>query len=273
MGRAALRAATVAVGVLWLSAMVAAQEEAALSQPSAIRVRPGDVIWQPTSEQLSRWVENGILAASLDMYLYDLPATMKWMWTSEEGTDLPGGRKLQFVVMMTPELTAITGGYAASWVEETWARIQEDQQPVVEELVRRLLPGFDGRQVYFAVGISGDVFHDASAAVYYDGEWRDVDLSLFGPLEDYLQQEMPAGTLTPRWAAGYLIGQSLNDPAFAASDELRVYTGLWYSLPEKPPSQNLIGQLEIPTGFDKDTIRFVVGTEEQYAYTDFTLGE
>jgi hypothetical protein len=274
MQRMAVWAALAAIGVLWLCGVAGAQEQS-VGTPDlqSIPVKAGDPTWKPTDEQLSKWVEDGILAAGLEMYLYDLPATLKWMWTSENGTDLPGDRKLRFVVMMTPQLAGLTAGYAASWVEETWARIQEDQRPVVEELVGRLRPAFDGRQVYFAVGILGQVFNNASAAVYYDGEWRDADLSPFGRLSDYVEGEVAPGALSARWAAGYLIGQSLDDPAFAPSDDLQVYVGVWYSRPERRPSEALVSQLETPSDLGNNTVRFVVGTADGYAYTDFQLGQ
>jgi len=258
-----------------MSGRAGAQTVGVFGAPSAVTVGPppiltldGDPLWTPTLEQFRTWVAQGVEAAAAGMYLADLPVVEKWMWSFEEPVDLPAGRGMPFMVMLTPELAGVISGYAAAWNETTWEELQADPGQVISDLANRLRQSLPKREVTFAVAVLHDNNLPMEGVVWYEGMWRYLGVASGRPLRRLVKKDLSPSALDPLWVVGYLLGQMLDRPALAQAPNLSVRLCSWSALSRRWPGQEFVLALE-PPGFSKDQMRVAIGNSEAFGYVDW----
>jgi len=238
-----------------------------VAAPPPLKYREGDPIWRPTEERLARWVSDGMTAAAMEMYLPDVAGIATWSWIPEgDGLALPGGRMLQFAAAMTPEVVATVTGWAAAWDDDTWARIQKDQNAVARELAAKLHPQFGGG-LDFVVAVDGPRTTELVAAVYFAGGWRHLDPDSGRGLATFADDTVEAAHPTTNWAAMYLLSQCLDFPALNPPDGVNVHVCRLSDINQTAPAE-LLPLLPTPQGYGSDQWRLAIGGQEGLAYCD-----
>lgn len=264
-------AALMSLSALLLGLSIASTDAQTASGLSGLPVQLGDPMWKPGTDQLKSWIGAGIMAASANMYLPDVAAVARWSWSGDRADPLPGGRQLRYVVMVTPQLTAVATGYDAAWNEDIYTAIQQDRDLVEGALADDVMPSFDGRNLYFAAAIRGPQLDGGQAAVYYDGAWRYAEFSLWGGLEAFIADANQPGFGDFRWAAEYVLSQDEDSPALKPAEEILVYMVRWPSHPTAALSAEFVSSLPTPTGFDGERCRLALGAPGRFAYVDFPM--
>lgn len=262
--------AVVALSVALLAGLGYAAEEPTKAITS-IPVVMGDPVWQPTKEQLARWVSDGASAAAAETDPTEMPIVGSMTWLSDNGTPLPGDRALRFAALVTPQLGATIYGYAAAWDDDTWQSLQQDPQGTASKLGGDLLPAFPGRDLQFPIGIHGSRFDDMKAAVYYDGRWWYAEPTLWGGMDAFTADAAAEVMPSARWAAEYLVAQEARYAAFEPAPEIYVYMVRWPSEPPDLPDAGFVAELPKPSWTGPDNARLAVGTAEEFAWVDFDL--
>lgn len=258
--------------LLALAGVARAQEESA--PPAAAQPAPvsqADVIWQPTVEQLSFWVGEGIAAAGIELDFFDMPVVGRMTWSSYEGVPLVGDRSLQFAALLTPELDSYVVGYGAAWEENTWAAIEEDVVKVSNDLASSLRASVSGGPMYFAIAVAGPQYDDMMAAVYYLGEWRSLAVQPWGAMADYTAETVGQAMADPLWAAKYLLTQESSQAEVQPSDQVRAYLCTWNRDASTEIDADFRAELPGPEWTDPKRARLTVGNAELLAWVDFDM--
>jgi hypothetical protein len=264
-------------GAVWGGVVTNDTEEvSAPDNPPIIEAQPGDALWKPSTEQLARYVNAGIEAAAMEMYLPDQPGVFEAWWARDEGIALSGDRWVRFACLVTPQMAATVAGYAAAWDEEKWQAMGEDQQKVVGEIAGQLSDEFSGKDLSFVVGILDGGAPQPKAAVWFDGDWRGLmdPQGVSGiPLARFTSDAYPAqGALSARWAAQYLLGAIGDIPALGPADQISICVYQWPRVPTSWYSQRQFADLvPAPEVTERGFVRLALGDEEAFAFIDLDL--
>ncbi len=232
-----------------------------------------DIIWNPTVDQLSDWITEGITAAGDDLDFLSLPVLGRMTWNSLDGVPLADNRSARFAALMTPELTSYVVGYGAAWDTDTWNAIQEDVEKVSNELATTLASKLDGGPLYFAVAISGPLYADMMSAVYYQGEWHTLDLKPWGAVTDYAPDSAGTPVADPQWATKYLLSQESTQPALQPPSDVRVYLCTWDQDASTDVDSDFLSELPSPEWTAPTKTRLAVGNADLLAWVDFDMVE
>jgi hypothetical protein len=263
------------ITLLALAGIAHAQEESAPPAEAPAAPPPtsiADLVWQPSTGQLSAWISEGITAAGSDMNFFEMPVVDRMTWSSLDGVPLVSDRALRFGALMTPELTSYVVGYGAAWDEDTWNAIQEDVDEVSNDLATSLRGNVPGGPMYFAIAVNGPAYDDMMAAVYYEGQWRTLDVKPWGTVADYTPDNVGRAMADPLWAAKYLLSQDSSEPALQPADQSRVYLCTWVRNASTQIDADFLGQLPQPDWTDLKRARLVVGNADLLAWVDFDMG-
>jgi len=240
-------------------------------QTPAPPVSLADVIWNPSVDQLSAWISEGITAAGADIDFFGIPILDRMTWSSLDGVPLVGNRSLRFAALMTPELTSYVVGYGASWDEDTWTAIQEDVDKVSNDLATSLSANVSGRPMYLTVAVFGPLYSDMMGAVYYEGQWHTLDLKPWGTISDYTPDSLDAATADPQWAAKYVLAQVSAEPALQPPDQVRVYLCPWNKDASTQVDADFLAELPAPEWTTPKKARLAVGNADLLAWVDFDM--
>ena len=249
-----------------------AQEEGA--PPAEAQPPPAseaDVIWQPTVDQLSGWISEGIAAAAADLDFFDMPVIGRMTWSSYEGVPLAEDRALQFAALITPELDSYVVGYGAAWEEDTWAAIEEDVDSVSNDLATSLRASVSGGPMYFAIAVYGPQYDDMMGAVYYDGQWRSLEVKPWGAEADYTPETVGQAMADPLWAAKYLLTQESSEPEVEPADQVRVYLCTWNRNASTDIDADFRAELPQPEWTNPKQARLGIGNADLLAWVDFDM--
>jgi len=146
----------------------------------------GDAVWNPTVEQLKKWVDDGVGAAAAETELSEVPAIKHWTWSNAEGIPIDLKRKLRFVIAVTPQVVATVTGYEAAWREDVWQRLQENREAVVADLTVQVKSAWRPTQLVFLMGAEGSPeTAGTQVAVWWPDGWGSFSV-LSAPLKGLL---------------------------------------------------------------------------------------
>ncbi len=249
-------------------------ESAPAAQPQPLPPPPvsiADTLWQPTVDQLTVWLTEGIAAAGIELDFFEMPTIDRLTWSTPDGIPLAGDRTIHFAAVMTPEFTSYAVGYGASWDEDTWKAIQEDVTKVSGDLANSLRPSVSGGSMYIPIALYGPAYTDMQAAVCYEGQWRVVTVTPWGTLADYTAAGVGRPAADPQWAAKYMLTQLAAGGTLQPADQVRVYLCSWNRNGSTQLDADFRTELPQPEWTDPKRARLAIGNADLLAWVDFDL--
>jgi len=225
-----------------------------------IKFIEGNPIWDPTTDQLVAWVNDGINAAAGEIPLHQVPGIAAWEHAVNPGIPCYDGI-MRFAIALTPQYIATAAGWASSWDSETWEQVLIDQNAVAQEITRRISLR---RDLHFWIGIrSTDLAAPMGAhgAVYYKDGWRGLEMGSHWSVRDAADDSISA-RFDAAWAGAYALAWAMYD--IPDADSMRITTAVLRQQPRRSPGLLIDVVPPLPGG-----IRLVVGRLDEWAFLDF----
>jgi len=247
--------------------------------PSAVHLVHVDPVWEPTILQINEWVNDGINAAAAEMGLQDVPGVKRWVWGYPAGKPIGRGQSLRFIAVAAPQFVATVVGWSAAWDEETWARIQLNQDEVAAEVTRGIAYYWRRQRgkLLLAVGIEGrpepDDGYQPTVALYYDNRWRCSQQANFSTLQGLTQVARPRRGRSALWATAYMLRNALQSSTFSDPSNMAVSLVELERMVSGPPNMKFDPRLPTPHIKMPGWVRVAIGEPDSLQYTDLRLDD